>query len=69
MPVQLIRVELQLKKETKNMVRFDADPLDEDVSRHATVPSIYVRKTALANAFGGFPQGITVTIEKGDIQK
>jgi hypothetical protein len=57
-----IVVELQQTKETKNMVRYDADK-DEEVSRRANVPNLYVRKTVLAAAFNGFPQKIKVTIE------
>lgn len=58
-----IVVELQQTKETKNMVRYDAHA-DEETSRHANVPNLYVRKTVLATAFNGFPKKIKVTIEE-----
>lgn len=63
-PSKFIQVELQKVKETKNMIRYDADALDENASRQGTVPNIYIRKTALANAFGGFPASIKLTIEE-----
>ena len=48
-------------KETKNMVRYDAP--GDDAQRTASIPSIYVRKSVLANAFGKFPQSVTITVE------
>lgn len=58
-----VQVTLVQTKETKNMVRYDA-PGGEELARQANVPNIYLRKTALASAFGGFPDKITITIEK-----
>lgn len=48
--------------ETKNMVNFVFDQ-DPKKSRHADVPNLYVRQTALKEAFGKFPKKIKVTVE------
>jgi hypothetical protein len=58
----LVSVTLQQEKETKNMVKFVA-PGTPDEQRHGTIPNLYVRKTALASAFGKFPTSIRVTVE------
>lgn len=59
----LVTIELTQVKETKNMVRFEKFPGDDESNRRATIPNLYVQKTALAAAFNGFPQKIKVTIE------
>ena len=61
--MELICVTLEKEKETKNMVRYKAPGLDEDIQRTATMPTIYIRKTALASAFSKFPEKIKVTVE------
>jgi len=58
----LIETTLYKTKETKNMVRYDA-PGDELQQRHATVPNLYVKKTAFGANGVGFPDAIKVTIE------
>lgn len=62
-PSPSITIEVTNVKETKNMVRFEKFPGDEDSNRRATVPNVYIQKTALATAFGKFPSKIKVTIE------
>lgn len=61
--IRFIIVTLELEKETKNMVRYRA-PGDEDASSRANVPLQYIRKTALASAFGKFPAKLKLTIEE-----
>lgn len=63
MELRQIVVTLEKEKETKNMVRYKAPGADEDIQRTATMPTLYVRKTALATSFGGFPASIKVTVE------
>lgn len=58
----LIAVTLVQEKETKNMVKYVA-PGDEEQQQRSNIPNIYVRKTALASAFGKFPAQIQVMIE------
>lgn len=60
--MQLIQVTLAKAYERKNTVRYNAQVAEEQ-QMFATVPNIYVRKTALAAAFSGFPEKIKVTIE------
>ena len=62
--MEQVVVTLLQTKETKNMVRYDAPGEDEETRRRSTVPNLYVRKTALASAFNGFPTSIKVSIEK-----
>lgn len=52
----LVTVNLNMSKETKNTFRFD-DP-DED----SPIPSVYIKKSALKD---GPPESITVTVSKG----
>ena len=63
-PNRFIQVDICFPTEKKNTVRYDAD-LDQEKSRAATVGNIYIKKTALAAAFGHFPsKGVRVTIEE-----
>ena len=59
-----ITIDLTQERETKNMILFVAHP-DSDIARKANVPNLYVRKTALAAAFNGFPQKLRITLEEG----
>lgn len=58
-----IQCDLEFGKQTKNMIKFVANQ-DLEVARRATVADIYVRQTALANAFGKFPAKVRITIEE-----
>lgn len=62
--ITFVSVELEQTKETKNMIRFEKFPGDEESNRRATVPNLYVQKTALAAAFSKFPKKIRITIEE-----
>lgn len=63
-PNRLIQVDLVVMTEKKNTVRYDADA-DQEKSRAANVGNIYIKKTALASAFGHFPsKGVRITIEE-----
>ena len=64
--IRQIVITLEQTKETKNMMRYDAPGADEDARRQGNVPNLYVRKTALAAAFGGFPLKLKITLENGE---
>ena len=60
MEFKQIVVELPKVKETKKGVKYGSDDWD-----HATCPGhLYPLKTALASAFGKFPDRIKITIEE-----
>lgn len=59
-----IQLDVSQVKETKNMVRFEKFPGDEDANRRATVPNLYVQQKDLATAFGKFPKKVRITIEE-----
>ena len=62
-PNRLIVVDLRVMSEKKNTIRFDSSAVEEE-NRSANVQNIYIKKTALAAAFGGWPKkGVRVTIE------
>lgn len=62
--MQLIQVSLfRDPEDRKNTIRYNAAG-DPEQARHANISMVYVKKTALAAAFGGFPDTIKLTIEK-----
>ena len=63
-PKPFAQATLHQTKITKNMVRYDAP--GEEPMRTANIPNIYIRQSVLANAFGGFPKSITITVESAD---
>lgn len=52
-----VTVTLPFKKETKNMIQFQADPDDK---KAAAVPTLYVSKESFP---GELPSAIKVTVE------
>lgn len=60
----LITIVVEQVKQTKNMVRFEKFPGDDEGNRRATVPNLYIQQTALATAFGKFPKKLKITIEE-----
>ena len=60
--VRFLQVTMEKEKETKNMVRYAA-PGGDEAQHTASIPLVYVRKTHLASAFGGFPEKIKLTVE------
>lgn len=62
--ILMAHVTLQMVKETKNMVRYEVFPGDEEANRRATTPNLYLQKSVLAAAFGKFPKTIQLTIEE-----
>ena len=64
MTIKQIVFELPMNKETKNRIKYGTEG-DRDAFKAATVGGhIYPLKTALASAFGKFPERIKVTIEE-----
>ena len=62
-PAPFVQVDLKVVIEKKNTMRFDFSA-DRNVSQGANVQNLYVKKSALANAFGNFaPNGVRITIE------
>lgn len=51
-------------KPTKNMVRFEKFPNDEESNRRATLPNVYIQQRDLYAAFGKFPAKVRITIEE-----
>lgn len=60
-----VTIELEKAKETKNMVRYEPMPGDEERNRKATVPNLYVQQNVLKAAFGDFPKKIKIQISVG----
>ena len=58
----MITVKLELYKECKHSVRYNEDLEDLE----ASVPSVYIKKSALQNKFDKFPKrlALTITAEK-----
>lgn len=51
-------------KPTKNMVRFEKFPGDEESNRRATMPNAYVQQRELMAAFSKLPKKVRITIEE-----
>lgn len=61
-----IQIDLEQVKTTKNMIRYEKFPGDDEGNRRASTPNQYWQQTALASAFGKFPKKIRITVESLD---